>query len=202
MTGRNWQMSIGFVALTTPEDLTEEVRVRAPIGDLHVQRRLSDAFLLEGRLLFQVLQNEVSLGPRWNTALGDRVCFGLGDDMAWWMGQLDFAGFDSRASGWMNMPNISIGYRFGEDHLLTLKGEAIITLSKKTNNGDLPAQTSGSSLNGSAFTIALEQPFYDQKHLTLAFTAMYTDFHWATWALFDTFERRILYPQITVGFIL
>ncbi len=202
MTGRTFHASIGFVSTATPEDLTEEVRLRAPAGDLHAQYRLNDRFLLEGRLLFQVLQNQLTIGPRWHSALSDRICLGVGDDVGYWAGRLSFAGFDSRAHGWTNTPNISLGYRFGESYLLTLKQELLITLSYKNYNGDLSEGSDVAHVNGAAFTIVLEQPFYHKKYVTLAFTAMYTDFYWMTWSLYNTFQRRIFYPQFTVGFIL
>jgi hypothetical protein len=200
--GSPWRASIGFISIATPEDLTEEVRVRAPAGDLHVQRQLTDHLQLDGRLLFQVLQNQLSIGPRWVGRLGERSRYGAGLDAAFWAGRLGFAGFDSRATGSMLVPHLSIGHCFKGAVLLTVRGELLYTLRYTSRNGDLRAQNTANRFNGTAVTLALEQPFYHRKCLTLAVTALYADLYWATWALYDTLQRPVLYPMITVGFIL
>src|SRR4051812_47877302 len=60
-----WRASVGFSFLTTPEDITEEVRLRVPAGELTVLRRINENFHLTGRLTVQVLQNHIAAGARW-----------------------------------------------------------------------------------------------------------------------------------------
>ena len=62
MYKEKWRGSIGFTLLTTPEDITEEVRLRIPAGDLHVIRKINNHFILDTRLAFQFLQNHLSAG--------------------------------------------------------------------------------------------------------------------------------------------
>lgn len=202
MYDQKWQTSIGFISTTTPQDITEEVIVRAPAGDFRALRKIGSNFNLEGRVLFQFVQNHFSLGLKWTKKLSNRVYFSAGDDVAFWHGKLEVAGFDSKGSGWMNYPNISFGYRTKEDLLFTFKSEAMINTFYTFSNGGYEKSKEDNFFNGTAFTFALEQPFYNKKHLTLAFTAMYTNFYWVTWSLFETFDRYIFYPQITVGFII
>lgn len=202
MYDKNWQFSIGFISTSTPEDITEEVRVRAPAGDWHFQRKLIPDFRLEGRVLFQLVQNHFSLGIKYTKKISDHFYISAGDDVAFWFGKLDVAGFDSKGSGWMNYPNVSIGYRTGSDLLFTFKTEAIIKTHHAFTNGGYDIGTDINTFSGMAYTLAVEQPFYNKKHLTLAFTALYTNFHWQMWSLFETFDRRIFYPQITIGFII
>ena len=52
MYEEKWRSSIGFNLLTTPEDITEEVRIRVPSIDWHVLRRINDYVVINGRLLF------------------------------------------------------------------------------------------------------------------------------------------------------
>ena len=202
MYDHNWQFSIGFSSTTMPEDITEEARVRAPAGDWRILRKLGSHFHLDGRVLFQVVQNHLAAGLRWSTKLNKHFYVSAGDDMAFWFGKLEVAGFDSKGSGWMNYPNVSVGYRTKSDLLFTLKAEAMINTTYTFTNGGYEISKDQNFFNGFAYTVALEQPFYHRKHLSLSFTAMYADFFWETWSLFETFDRKIFYPQITVGFII
>ena len=53
MYKEKWRASIGFTLLTTPEDITEEVRLRLPAGDLHIIRKIDNHFILDSRVAFQ-----------------------------------------------------------------------------------------------------------------------------------------------------
>jgi hypothetical protein len=202
MYKEKWRSSIGFTMLTTPEDITEELRVRIPCGDFRLLRRLNDHFLIDNRVLFQVLQNHISTGLRFTLPINKQCYLSVGDDMAFWFGFLTLSGFNSKASGWMNYPHISLGYKSKKNLLITFKAQASVNLFYQAVNGDNKYSSKKSYYNGETFTLALEQPFYNKKHLTLAFSAINNYFFWQTWALFYKTDRKIFYPQITVGFIL
>jgi hypothetical protein len=197
-----WRSSIGFSFLTTPEDITEEVRLRVPAGELVVLRKINERFNLSGRLTFQVLQNHLAAGARWVHPLGDNVYFSIGDEVGYWFGFLEVNGFDSKAHGWMNYVNLSLGFRLHRDLWLTFKTENSFNLAFKATNGDNVVSSEKNVYNGEAFTIALEQPFFHKKHLTLSLTGYYNYFQWQTWSLFYLVDRKIFYPQIKMGFIL
>jgi hypothetical protein len=202
MENDRWNLSLGFVTYTTPEDLTEEVRVRVPAGDLHILRRLPHGFYLDARLLFQVVQNHLSLGARWATPLNDKFTFSLGDDVAYWRGNLPIQGFDCKASGWMNYPSLSLGYRSRRDLLFTAKAEMLITTNYSFIIEGNAREHDTDLVSGSAFSLFIEQPFFKKTYVTLGFTLAYTDFLWTTWSLFDSFDRNLLFPQITTALIL
>lgn len=199
---RNWNLSAGIMTFTTPQDITEEVRVRVPAGDAHVLRRLCKGFYLDGRLLFQVVQNHLSIGPHWATRLDSKWYFGLGDDVAYWRGNLPVQGFDCTGSGWMNYPSISIGYRSRRDLLFTLKAEMLITTFRSFIIEGNARDLNTDRVSGSMYSLYMEQPFFKKTYITLGFSLAYTNFLWATWSLFPTFDRNLLYPQITTGLIL
>lgn len=197
-----WNYSLGFHTITTPEDLTEEVRVRVPALDAHVLRRVYKGFYLDGRLLAQGVQNHLSVGGRWAHRLNDQFSFSLGDDVAYWRGSLPIQGFDCNARGWMNYPSISLGLRSRRDLLFTLKAEMLITTNYTfTIEGKARAYDTD-LVSGSAFSLYMEQPFFKRSYITLGFTLAYTDFFWATWSLFESFDRNLLYPQITTCLVL
>ncbi|HEX2617221.1 MAG TPA: hypothetical protein VHL57_06740 [Flavobacteriales bacterium] len=196
-----WHFSVGVLTVTTPEELTEEVRVRVPAVDLHVLRNITGGFSAEGRALVQVLQNNFSAGLRWNTALNERFHFGVSDEASYWFGVLDLEGFRARATGWTNRPGLSLGYHTRGDLLITLKAEALITTTLAYDVDGQRVVRDTDRLSGGAWSIYLEQPFFKKRSITLGFTAVYTKFLWATWALFQTTDKPIFYPLITIGFI-
>ena len=199
---RKWTTSIGFTATTMPYEITEEIHYRIPAVDFHVLKKVTNGIAIDGRINFQAIQNLITLGPRITTKLTDRLSAGLGDDVGYWFGFINLEGFKTRGSGWQNYPNVSLGYRFKKHILLTVRAEAILTPDIKTYAGQIPVTTNYKFFSGTSYTVALEQPFYGKKSLTLGFRAMYTSFFWQTWTAFSSFDRNFFYPQIIVGLIL
>jgi hypothetical protein len=197
---KDWHVSAGLTLVTPPRDLTEEVALRVPAFDLHALYGLPSNFFLDGRVISQVVQNHFSAGGRWAHPMG-KFSFSLGYDVAWWFGFLEVEGFDSKASGWLNYPSVTLGYDLGDVYLL-VKTEAILNLFYRSYVGDEEISTDINKFSGMAFTFAVEQPFYKNTHLTLGLRGTYTKFHWQTWALFSTFDRYLFYPEIIVGFML
>ena len=77
-----------------------------------------------------------------------------------------------------------------------------MNLGVQTYTGDVTVKSDERLFSGGSVTLALEQPFYKKKSLTLGFRAIYTNFFWQTWSLFENFDRNIFYPQIIIGLIL
>jgi hypothetical protein len=197
-----WNLSVGFVTFTTPQDLTGEVRVRVPAGDVHAIHWIGHGLSLDGRLLFQVVQNQLSIGIRWATRIDPVFSLGIGDDQAYWRGNLPVQGFAVQASGWMNYPSLSLGFRSRRDLLFTLKGEGLITTDRAYLIEGKPSGFETDRFSGYAFSLYMEQPFFKKKYITLGFTLANTRFLWTTWSLFQSFERHVLYPQITTALVL
>ncbi|MEO5683951.1 MAG: hypothetical protein ABIQ88_15020 [Chitinophagaceae bacterium] len=202
MYTEKWRSSIGITLLTTPEDITEEVRIRVPAIEYRVLRRISNHLIAEGRISAQVLQNQLQLGVRYVVPLSDKLFLSAGNDVGYWFGFLKTEGFNSRGSGWLTYPNVSLGYRPGKDMLITVRAQSSVNLGYTAYNGNEKTSEGKVFYNGETFTIALEQPFYHHKHLTLAFSAINNYFYWQTWSLFYRVNRKIFYPQVTVAFIL
>jgi len=110
--------------------------------------------------------------------------------------------FKTKANGWLNYPNASIGYRIRRSLLLTLKVEGTINLSYFSKVGDQVTSYSHNTYTGWATSLILEQPFYKKKNFIIGFKAQYTNFFWQTWSLYETFDRKLFYPEVIVGFIL
>lgn len=196
---RPWKVSVGFTNTTMPYDITEEVHYRIPTIDLHVLRKISPSLYADVRANVQVLQNLFTIGPRWAHKLNDRISMAVGNDFGIWFGNINLQGIKTRGHGFQNIPNLSFGYRFNKKVLLTLRGDALMDYGIKTYAVDTDLTADHRLFSGSSFSIIMEQPFYGKKVLSLGFRAIYTDFFWQTWTLFESFDRNIFYPQIIVG---
>ena len=199
MYDRKWLPSFGFVTIATPTALTEEFQLRVPAGDVQLLRQLHGGFHLNTRAQVQILQNHISLGMRWAEQLEEKWSFSIGGDIGYFRGVLDLEGYDTEARGWDAFPNFSLGLRTGRKVTLTFKTDAILNLDYHTRVGDVEITRELSRFNGMAWSLYLEQPFFGQTNISLGFTARYTNFFWATWALFDPNERAHLFRQITVS---
>ncbi|MES2775234.1 MAG: hypothetical protein V4722_13685 [Bacteroidota bacterium] len=202
MYTEKWRSSIGFTLMTTPEDITEELRLRIPCGDFQVLRRINNQFNLEGRVMFQVLQNHVSLGVRYVKPITDQIYFAAGDDIGYWLGILKIDGFNSRGRGILNYSHLSLGYKTRRNLLISFRAQVSLNLDYKAVNGESTFTSKKNFYNGETFTLALEQLFFNDKHLTLAISTINNYFYWQTWSLFYKTNRKVFYPQITVALIL
>lgn len=196
------QTSIGFTATTLNRDITEEAHFRIPAIDIHTIKNLGGKFYLDGRLNLQVLQNLVTLGPRWATVLGHRLSLGLGNDVGYWFGRINLAGIRTRGHGFQNIPHVSLGYRFNKRILLTGRGEALMNFGIRTYAGETEVESSYRLFGGYALSAFLEQPFAGNKSMTLGFRLIHTQYQWQTWTLFANYDRNLFFPQIIVGLVL
>jgi hypothetical protein len=199
---KSWQTSVGFTSTTMPRDITEEAHFRVPALDLHVLKRLSKNLYLDTRFSVQAIQNLITVGPRLPIKLSDRVSMSLGNDFGFWFGRINVASIKTRGQGFQNYPNVSFGYRFNKQVLLTVRAESIMNFGIKTKAAETPVTSDYRLFSGSAYSVILEQPFAGSKSMTLGFRAIYTDYYWQTWTLFESYERNLFFPQIIVGLIL
>jgi hypothetical protein len=202
MYREQWRTSIGLTLLTTPQDITEEVRLRIPCGDFRAIRRITPTIISDNRIMFQFLQNHLSTGLHYLHPINKQWYMSAGADAGYWFGFLKITGFNSRASGWLAYPNISIGYKTRNKLLITARAQASFNLYYQAANGESKLSSSTNYYNGETFTLSLEQPFYNRRHLALALSAINNYFYWQTWSLFYKTDRKIFYPQITVALIL
>lgn len=203
MYKEKWRTSLGFSFLTTPQDVTEEIRIRIPCGEFMAIRKISEKVQAHANVSFQFLQNHISAGVHYVKPVNKKFYLSAGNDVGYWFGFLKIVeGFDSKASGWLTYPSVSFGWLTRKDLLITLKAQVSFNLYYEAANGESKFVSTQKYYNGEAFTLSIEQPFYQRKHLLLAFSAISNKFYWQTWSLFYKTNRRVFYPQVTVGFIL
>lgn len=199
---RPWNISLGVINTTFPHDITEEVRFRIPAGELMATRRLAGHFYLSGKLDFQVLQNLVTLGPRFALPLGKRFDIGLGNDIGLWFGRFNLSGIKTSGYGVQNYPNASLGINLKKHVRISLLAESIMNLTVQTRAGGNKVNSDYRLLSGGSYAVVIEQPFYGTHSLSLGFRAIYSDYYWQTWTLFEAFDRNLFYPQVIIALIL
>src|SRR5258706_1645249 len=197
-----WSSSLGLTFTTTPRAITEEEHISVPAIDFHVLNRARENFNLDAHAYIQVIQNHASIGFRWLHALSDKVNISAGDDVAGWIGWIKIENINTRGHGLLNYPNVSLGYKVDEELLVTLKAEVLLNFHQKFFAGEQEIEQNPQIYSGEAFTLALEQPFFKDTWVTLAFRAMYSNFFWQAWSLFENYDRNIFYPELTATFIL
>ena len=197
-----WRYSLGLTFTTTPHEITEETHISIPAIDFQILKSAGSNFTFDAHLLSQILQNHASVGFRWLHPLSDKFSLSAGDEMAGWMGWIQIETMNTRAYGILNYPNVSIGYKFDEKLLLSLKAELLLNFHQQFFVGKQEVEKNPEAYSGEAFTIALEQPFFNGTWVTLKFKAMYSNFFWQAWSLFENYDRNLFYPQVTAAFIL
>src|SRR5258706_15161683 len=71
VSNKTWYFSLGLALTAMPQDIADEVQVRVPAIDYHVLRGMPKGFYLDGRINFQLIQNQASIGWRWARSLND-----------------------------------------------------------------------------------------------------------------------------------
>ena len=199
---KTWSSSLGFTFTTLPQAITEETHISVPAIDFHVLRRAGQNFNLDARTFIQVLQNHISVGFRWVHSPSDKLRISFGDDLAGWVGWIKIQTINTRGYGILNYPNFSMGYKFDDELLFTFKAELLLNFYQRFFVGEQVIEENPELYSGEAFSIALEQPFFKDTWITLGFRAMYSNFFWQAWSLFEDYDRNIFYPQLTAAFIL
>ena len=98
-----------------PVDVVEEsASIRWPLFTLEAHYGLPENFILNGRINTQIITNHLLLGGKWVYAPYERLHVSVGDDLAYWFGKLKQYGFNNTAHGWINYPNLTVGYDFGK----------------------------------------------------------------------------------------
>jgi len=192
---------IGLSQAKLPEDVIETDDVfRAPLFGYSIRYGLPENFILEGDVNTNFVTFHFSLGAKWGFGFNGVRC-AAGYDVAYWFGQLEQFGFDTRIKGWINYPSILIGYDFGP-FAITLKGELILVMSQTETTGDIELSTDHNRFAGGAVGLFVEQPLWKDNILLIGVKANFTDFYYPQWAAFSTFERKFFIPEFTVGFVL
>ncbi len=193
--------SLGLSTAKLPEDVVETDDVfRAPLFSYKLKYGLPENFLAEGGVESNLITFHFALGPKWNYSL-DKFGFSVGGDIAYWFGQLEQFGFDTKFKGWMMYPNLSAGYRFNK-FTLSIKSELVFNLAETSTNGDSEIENDLDFFNGWTIGFYLEQPLWKDNFVVIGIRSTFLKFYYPMWAAFSTFDRTFYIPEATFTFIL
>jgi hypothetical protein len=195
-----YKHTLGLGIADLPEDQVEESSdfIRAPLVNYQARFGLPDNFNIYGGVHTNIVTWHFSLGPRWHYRIGG-FSFGLGYDVAYWFGELNQFGYNSKVKGWYSYPNITLGYAF-KNFALSLKGELIIQNSITTKSEDVEESTSYNKNIGGTIGLYIEQPLWKKNIVIIGLKMYYSKFYYPIWAAFPTFDRYFYIPEITLGF--
>ncbi len=202
MTPYDWQFSLGMGFSSMPSDIVlESSTIRWPIIKFAAQIGLPANFVLDARLSTQLVTNHLEFGVRWVYEFSENFHAHAELSLAYFFGQLKISGFDTNINGWFSYPSLGIGYDFGEMTLSAIGAISYIN-SLSSTSGDLETIFNISRLNGFYYRIALEQPFYKNTSIGLAFQMSYLRFYYPEWPLFPAIDRYFWIPELQLWILL
>jgi hypothetical protein len=197
----NLKYFLGLSFANLPEDVVESDDLFwAPLFKFHALYGIPKNFLIEGSLNTNLITYHFSLGAKWNYVF-NKFSFALGYDVAYLFGGLRQFGFDSSIKGWMNYPNIAIGYKFSR-FTVSVKGELVLVTSLTETADDLEVASDLNTFSGYAITAVIEQPFWKDNYFLIGLKLNFVKFYYPQWAAFSTFDRLFFIPELTAGFVL
>ncbi len=193
--------SLGLSTAKLPEDVVETDDVfRAPLFSYRLKYGLPENFIAEGGVETNLITFHFSAGPKWNYQF-DRLGFSVGADIAYWFGQLEQFGFDTKFNGWIMYPNLSAGYRF-DKFTISVKSELVLNLAETSINGETEISNDLDFFNGWTIGLYFEQPLWNDQFVVLGIRSTFLNFYYPMWAAFSTFDRTYYIPEATFTFIL
>jgi hypothetical protein len=190
--------SIGLTIARLPRPIVEEELDQAPMLDFHFRYGLPLNFSLFARINTIAITNHLSGGFAWSYSPG-RFSFNIGNSIAYWFGWADFSNFDVRTNGFIDYPEISLGYDF-RSLLLTLRLEAEYQLSLNSYSGDIQTKANKTRVTGFSFSLLTEQVFVKQNWITLGLKLRYSRYFYQSWISFSTLEQWFWTPEFILAY--
>lgn len=194
------QFSLSLAKL--PEDVIEEASsyIYAPLLNFEVLYGLPYGFSAHSDFSTNWVAFHFSLGPKWSYRY-KRVSVALGYDVAYVYGRLYKFGFNSEIKGWINYPNITLGFAFNK-FTLSFKADATFITNLEQFNDDIKIGTDKNKITGVSFGVTVEQPLWKKNFVSLSFKGNFTRLYYPSWAVFPTWERYNFIPEIVIGLVL
>lgn len=202
MNSKEFKHEFSFLLATLPEDAIEEASawIYAPLFTYSAKYGLPEGFNLNGYFSTNIITYQFRTGPQWGYNFG-KVTAAVGFDVAYWFGQLQSFGFDSKVHGWQGYPHLDLGIAF-KNFTLTFRGELYYILSMTQKADDLETSFSSNKFAASSFAILIEQPLWSDNYLTIGVNFNYTKAYWPAWAVFPSWDRYFFIPEVLIGFVL
>jgi hypothetical protein len=200
-TKREWglQVGTGLTLTKLPTEIVEEEINQSPMINVSCRFDTPSKFWMFAQLKSNYIANYFVLGGNY-TIINDRWSVSIGNDIAVWFGHVEFGDFSLKARGLITYPNITIGLDM-DDFFLSLKTELQHSMMLTDVDGAYFGNTQ-ENRPGLGFTIAIEQPFWNDNWVIIGVKLNYTSFYYQTWLSYSTLDEYLLFPELIFTFIL
>jgi len=197
-----WKNFASLTLAKLPEDAVEEasVWIYAPLLSYKTKVGLGWGFSTNGSFNTNGITYHFYAGYEW-TYRFYRISLSTGGGPAYFAGKLNAFGFDSKVRGWLGYNYYSLGIAF-DKYTITLKAEQNYNISIVQFSDDIEIKKNQTFIAEVAFSITIEQPLWKDNFWSLGLRANYSKFYYPVWAVFPTWDRYSLIPEVIIGFVL
>ncbi len=200
LDGGDGVFSMGAALTILPQPLTE-YPTPAPMLDLHWRLGLPLQTSIYGRAGSNIATTLANMGLMWSFSFG-RASVGVGVSEMYMYGNITYVdGFNTVQHRWATYPMVAASWSFPA---FTVSGrfEVEYMTSQVRTIADQTVTTAQDQVNGGSLTLAIEQPFWKNTHVSMGVTLNYSRNPYQAWFLFNTFRDKMFYPELFVGFML
>ena len=188
--------AIYILYVVPPKDWTLDA-VLAPMFNYTGKYALPMGFNLQGGISSLIISNRFNAGPFWNYVTGNSH-FAVGYQVAYNLGFLGVAGFDTLLTGWEQQPSITAGYNFGKT-ALTIRGDMYYTTALNFTEGGNTLSNRESFVNGYGVLLSFEQRLTKRRVMSLGFRMNYLRYHIIAWPALPVNNYRYFMPEFQIG---
>ncbi len=199
---KEYTHEISLILAKLPEAQIEATSnwIYAPLFSYHFRYGLPNNFAVNSTFSTNIITYFFRSGFVWNYEFGN-FAFGTTLDIAYWFGILRQFGFDSEVNSWNAFPGVVLGYAF-DDFVLTFAAESNYILSIEQKADDITTESSKTFLAGTTLSFFVEQPVWKDNFMSLGLKLNFEKIYWPAWAVFPSWDRYFLIPEVFIGFIL
>jgi len=200
MSFGEWKNALSLTLAKLPKDAIEEasITVYAPLLTYKTKIGLGRGFASTGNFNTNGITFHVYAGVDWSYHF-NRITLGVGGGPAYFAGKLNAFGFDSKVKGLLGHNHFLLGIAF-DNFTLTLKAEQTTNFLITQFSDNLDVTEEQNIIAGFGFSITIEQPLWKDNFMSLEIKANYMKFYYPVWAVFPTWERYNLFPEVIIGF--
>jgi len=197
-----YKHELSLLLAKLPEDQIESTSawIYAPLFTYHAKFGLPYGFNLKGSASSNIITYHFRAGLQWSYNI-KRVTFSYNSDAAYWFGRLNSFGFNSGVDAWSGYSNLTMGIEF-DKFTLTIQAETNYIVSIKQTADDIETVNKNSFVTGGSVAIYIEQPVWKDNYMTLGVRSTYSKLYWPSWAVFPSWDRYHVIPEIFIGFVL
>ncbi len=198
--GNRFQGYIGLSVTMIPREIVEEEIAQIPMLECRLNYKLNDKLFVHSRLMTNYLTNSLSLGVSW-TQSWKNLSISAGDMTEAWFGIAKMESLNATSYGLVNYPSVSVGAKLA-NYTVKAKVDAIIFLTQESTIGNTSFKDSKEPFTGLIFSMSLQQTLWKDNDLELRVQLNYSEPSHHVWLAFSELNEWMLYPQLSIGYVL